>query len=120
MPKAYVLLSGGIDSTCALAIANEDWDSRVCTVTVNYGQRHSNEIQHAMMVAKHYENQNINHDITGFIQKGGLTDEDLEIPPVRYEDLPHGVSPTYVPFRNGTMLSLIAGMAAVDKEAEAV
>jgi 7-cyano-7-deazaguanine synthase len=60
------------------------------------------------------------HNIEGFISKGGLTDENLEIPPVDYEDLPHGVSPTYVPFRNGTMLSLVAGMAAVDPEAEAV
>jgi len=120
MPKAYVLLSGGVDSTAALAMANRDWDGRVCAVSVHYGQRHSNEIQHAVMVAQHYENQHITRDLSAVISKGGLTNEKLDIPQKSYEDLPHGVSPTYVPFRNGAMLSLVAGMAAIDDEAEAV
>lgn len=120
MPKAYVLLSGGVDSTTALAFANRDWEGRVTAVSVNYGQRHQKEIDQARKIAEHFSNQHIVRDITGFIQKGGLTDEGLEIPPVSYEDLPHGVSPTYVPFRNGTLLSLVAGMASVDPEAEAV
>ncbi len=120
MPKAYVLLSGGVDSSTALAIADKDWNGRVCAVSVKYGQRHLKEIDQAMEIAKHFEHQHITRDITGFIQKGGLTDEKLEIPSVSYDELPHGVSPTYVPFRNGTLLSLVAGMAAVDKEAEAV
>ncbi len=120
MPKAYVLLSGGVDSTTALAIANEDWNGRVAAVSINYGQRHTKEIDQAKLIADYFSNQFIVRDITGFIQKGGLTDESLDIPPVSYDDLPKGVSPTYVPFRNGTMLSLITGMAAVDEEAEAV
>ncbi len=120
MPKAYVLLSGGIDSSTVLAIANEDWEGRVCAVCVNYGQRHQKEIDCAQKVAEHFKNQFIVRDITGFIQKGGLTDTKLDIPTVSYDELPSGVSPTYVPFRNGTMLSLVAGMAAVDEEAEAV
>ncbi len=120
MPKAYVLLSGGVDSSTALAIANEAWGGRVCGVGVKYGQRHTKELDCAQEVAMHFENQFIIRDITGFISKGGLTDSELVIPPVRYDELPHGVSPTYVPFRNGTMLSLVAGMAAVDPEAEAV
>jgi len=120
MPKAYVLLSGGVDSSTALAMANEDWGGRVAAVSVIYGQRHTKEIKQAQKIAKFYDNQFIARDITGFISKGGLTDADLDIPPVSYEDLPHGVSPTYVPFRNGTMLSLVAGMASIDEEAEAV
>lgn len=120
MPKAYVLLSGGVDSSTALAMANEDWNGRVCGVSVNYGQRHTKEIEQARKVAAHFSNQFIVRDISGFISSGGLTDENLEIPPVDYDELPHGVSPTYVPFRNGTMLSLIAGMASIDEEAEAV
>ncbi len=120
MPKAYVLLSGGVDSSTALAIANEDWDGRVAAVAITYGQRHRKEINYANRICDHFKNQFIHRDIQGFIQKGGLTDENLDIPPVSYEDLPHGVSPTYVPFRNGIMLSLVAGMAAVDPEAEAV
>ncbi len=120
MPKAYVLLSGGVDSSTALAVANQDWDGRVCAVGVNYGQRHQKELVRAGHIAKKFKNQFIIRDIQGFIQKGGLTDDKLEIPPVSYADLPQGVSPTYVPFRNGTMLSLVTGMAAVDDEAEAV
>lgn len=120
MPKAYVLLSGGVDSTTALAVANRDFDGRVAAVSVNYGQRHTIEIDRAAEICRHFANQHIIHDIRGFIQKGGLTDEGLDIPPVSYDDLPHGVSPTYVPFRNGTLLSLAAGLASVDDEAEAV
>ncbi len=120
MPKAYVLLSGGVDSSVTLAIANRDWDGRVCAVGVNYGQRHTKELDQAQKVAEHFDNQFITRDIKGFIQTGGLTDPTLEIPPVRYDELPHGVSPTYVPFRNGTLLSLVVGMATVDEEAEAV
>ena len=120
MSKAYVLLSGGIDSSTVLAIANEDWKGSVTAVGVNYGQRHQKELDRAKQIADHFSNEFIIRDITGFIQKGGITDEDLKIPPVSYEDLPHGVSPTYVPFRNGTILSLVVGMATVDEEAEAV
>jgi 7-cyano-7-deazaguanine synthase len=120
MPKAYVLLSGGVDSTTALAIANDQWGGRVAAVSVNYGQRHTNELDYARKVCDYFSNQHIIKDISGFISTGGLTDGNLEIPPVGYDELPHGVSPTYVPFRNGTLLSLAAGMASVDPEAEAV
>lgn len=120
MPKAYVLLSGGVDSTTALAIANDQWDGRVCAVGINYGQRHTKELVQAEKIAKHFNNEWRVHDLRGNIQKGGLTDDELHIPAKSYAELPEGVSPTYVPFRNGTMLSIIAGMAAVDPEAEAV
>ncbi len=120
MPKAYVLLSGGIDSSTCLAVAARDWDGRVCAVSVKYGQRHTKEIGAAQAISEAFETAFVTRDITGFIQQGGLTDAGLEIPPVAYDELPKGVSPTYVPFRNGTLLSLIAGMAAVDDEAEAV
>lgn len=120
MPKAYVLLSGGIDSSTCLAIACREWGGRVTAVSVLYGQRHTKEIEAAKAIAAAYECQFIVRDITGFIQEGGITDDDLKIPPVSYDDLPKGVSPTYVPFRNATLLSLITGMATVDNEAEAV
>ena len=120
MSKAYVLLSGGVDSSTALAIANEDWNGSVTAVGVDYGQRHQKELEQAHLIADHFHNEWIVRDIQGFIQKGGLTDETLDIPPVSYDDLPSGVSPTYVPFRNGTMLSLIAGMAAIDPDAKTI
>ena len=120
MPKAYVLLSGGIDSTTCLAQAAEDWDGLVCGVSFNYGQRHTKEIEHAVRVAAALDCAFIEKDISGIIGKGGITDNALVMPQVSYDDLPGGVSPTYVPFRNGTLLSCITSLAATDPEAEAV
>jgi len=120
MPKAYVLLSGGLDSTVVLAMANETHEGRVCAVSVNYGQRHTVELDRAQEICRYYSNQHIIRDLSSVIQKGGLTDDSLKIPEQSYEELPEGVSPTYVPFRNGTMLSLLAGMASCDDEAEAI
>lgn len=120
MPKAYVLLSGGVDSTTALAIADQEYDGRVCAVSINYGQRHTVELKRAEQIAAYYNHQHVIRDVGDLIQKGGLTDPSLEMPEVSYDELPEGVSPTYVPFRNGTMLALIAGMASCDPEAEAV
>ncbi len=120
MPKAYVLLSGGIDSTTCLAQAVEDWDGRVVGVSFNYGQRHTKEIEHAEIVAAALQCAFIEKDISGIIGKGGITNNALVMPQVSYDELPEGVSPTYVPFRNATLLSVITSMAACDTEAEAV
>jgi len=120
MPKAYVLLSGGVDSSTCLAIAHKRFDGRVCGVGVNYGQRHSKELDSALAIAKHFDAQFIEKNLEGLIGAGGLTDDLLEIPQVSYEELPEGVSPTYVPFRNGLLLSLITSIASADPEAVAV
>lgn len=117
MPRAYVLLSGGIDSSACLAIANAEHDGMVCAVTISYGQRHKNEVKHACQIVRHYELALIHKDLTDIIGTGGLTDPDLVIPHKSYADLPEGVSPTYVPFRNGLFLSLIASIASADPEA---
>ena len=42
--NAFVLLSGGIDSSTCLAIANEEF-SQVEGVSVDYGQRHAKELE---------------------------------------------------------------------------
>jgi len=120
MSKAYVLLSGGVDSSTCLGIAVKQFDGSVTGVSFNYGQRHTKELEHARMVCDAY---NVPHEILnarGLIAKGGLTDDNLEMPHVSYADLPHGVSPTYVPFRNGTMLSLLTSHASTDEECEAI
>ncbi len=120
MPRAYVLLSGGIDSSACLAVANERHDGMVCAVSITYGQRHKNEIEHACEVVRHFQLAFIHKDLTGLIGTGGLTDESLVIPHKSYAELPEGVSPTYVPFRNGLFLSLIASIASADPEAVAI
>ena len=119
MAKAYVLASGGVDSSTCLALAKDTWEGSVCGVSMLYGQRHDKEVDHAKAVCTY---MNIAHmtwemEVLGM---GGLIDEELEIPPVSYDDLPKGVSPTFVPFRNGTLLSVITSIAVTDSEAEAV
>lgn len=119
--KAYVLLSGGIDSSTCLAYAIDKFGAdEVCAVSVHYGQRHTRELQFAEKQCSDY---GVKHDvvnIAGVIGIGGLTDADLDIPPVSYDELPHGVSPTYVPFRNGLLLSILTSRAAADPDAKEV
>jgi 7-cyano-7-deazaguanine synthase len=109
--KSYVLLSGGLDSTVCFHIALEQSQS-VEAISVNYGQRHSKEIEYANKTCKseYIEHKVLN--IAGILDGEGvmLSDASIEIPNISYADI-QGVSPTYVPFRNGTLLSLITAQA---------
>lgn len=113
--KVFVLLSGGVDSTTTLAIAADDFpDSAIECCTVDYGQRHLKEAECAAWQAEAYGADHVVIDASGLLT-GMLVDKGDEsnevIPEVSYADLPHGISPTYVSFRNGTMLSLLAARA---------
>lgn len=118
MSKAYVLLSGGMDSTTCLAMAiHEFGPAEVTAISIKYGQRHVKELTHARTIAREL---NVNWDIinlTGVVGKGGLTDLNLIVPDMSYDELPEGISPTYVPFRNGLMLAALASRAQADKDA---
>ena len=109
---AFVLLSGGIDSTTCLFKALKDMDgnpNRVKAFSMDYGQLHSKEMEAAKSIC---EAHNIEHqiiDIRGFAQ-GPLTDKPEAIPDCSYSDI-QGMSPTYMPFRNGMMLSQLAAKA---------
>ena len=54
--KAVVLLSGGLDSATALAIANDE-GFELHTLSFDYGQRHQREVEAALAVARHYHVQ---------------------------------------------------------------
>lgn len=115
-PKAVVLLSGGLDSATALAIARGD--GYTCyALSVDYGQRHSAELLAAERVARHLgvcEHRIVHLDIGQF---GGsaLTDTRIAVPETQVE----GIPVTYVPARNTVMLSLALGWAEV-LDAEAI
>jgi 7-cyano-7-deazaguanine synthase len=114
MHKVFTLLSGGVDSTTALAIARQEFpDDPIECVTINYGQRHSKEAFFAAAQASHYGADHRHLDakglLTGMLVDKGADNE--QIPDVSYADLPEGISPTYVSFRNGTFLSLLAARA---------
>lgn len=110
--RAFVLLSGGIDSTTCLYVAKKHMDKvggKVKAFSMNYGQRHSKEMDYAKTICKDLSIDFEVIDIQGFAT-GMLTDTDQEIPDCSYDEI-EGMSPTYMPFRNGFMLSRLAATA---------
>jgi 7-cyano-7-deazaguanine synthase len=113
MHKAFVLLSGGMDSTTCLhkAIADCGYDaSKVEAVSIDYGQRHLKETQYATATCKKLGVQRTLLSCSSLAGDAMLTNPDAPIPSIDYADI-KGVSPTYVPFRNGTLLSVITAHA---------
>ncbi len=110
MTKALVLHSGGIDSSTCLYMAAEVYgEDEIAGVSVNYGQRHSKEIDQARAICECLGCEHTTLNITP-PPSSMLTDPSKEVPDISYDDIT-GVSPTYVPFRNGLLLSTIAGVA---------
>jgi len=110
--RAVVLHSGGIDSSTCLYIARTQFDT-VVGLSIDYGQRHNKEIAAAAAVC---EAAGCKHRILEIepLPESLLTNPQKAIPKVSYSDLPQGVSPTYVPFRNGTLLSNVAAFASAN------
>jgi 7-cyano-7-deazaguanine synthase len=114
--RAVVLLSGGLDSYTAAAIAKQQRFS-LYALTVSYGQRHARELESARAVARALgveQQKEISVDLRAF---GGssLTSEEA-IP--RDRDLSSTgqasqIPSTYVPARNTIFLSLALGWAEV-------
>lgn len=103
--KAFVLMSGGIDSTTCFHLALRDHGAAI-GISIDYGQRHSQEIDHAAATCEAHGQPHHILDLTGIIPRTMLTDPDHEIPSISYSEI-KGVSPTYVPFRNGLMLAAV-------------
>jgi 7-cyano-7-deazaguanine synthase len=114
MHKVFCLLSGGVDSSTTLAIARDEFPSdELEAVTFDYGQRHKREAECAEYQAARFGASHHILDMKGMLT-GMLVDKganNAQIPDVSYAELPEGISPTYVSFRNGTMLSLLAARA---------
>jgi 7-cyano-7-deazaguanine synthase len=108
--RAFVLLSGGLDSTTALYQAIKDGHSEIEAVSINYGQRHKKEIDFARSTAARLDIPHTYIRIADILSGGTLTDPSAPIPKMSYSDLV-GVSPTYVPFRNGTMIAIVTAHA---------
>ena len=106
--KAVVLLSGGLDSATALAIAS-DRGYDCYALSVDYGQRHRSELEAAARVseAAGVPLKVLPLDLRA-IGGSALTD-DIEVP----ESETAGIPVTYVPARNTIMLSLALAYAEV-------
>jgi 7-cyano-7-deazaguanine synthase len=110
MKSAIVLLSGGLDSATALAIARSQ-GYRTFALSVHYGQRHVAELEAAARVAAAlgaYEHRIMGVDLAG-IGGSALTDNTVAVP----EAESAGIPVTYVPARNTLLLSLALGWAEV-------
>ncbi len=112
-PLAVVLLSGGLDSCVAAAVARQRFD--LALFHANYGQRTlSRELAAFRAQAEFFRvSQKLTVDLPFLAQIGGssLTDSRESIP-VEEED-PPGVPSTYVPFRNSILLAAAVAWAEV-------
>src|SRR5918999_2729225 len=112
--KAVILLSGGIDSATAAAIAQRD-QFDLHALTFRYGQRHEREIESAKKVAAWLPVEEHLIIESGLRAIGGsaLTDR-IEVPKGRStSEIEHGVPVTYVPARNTIFLAY--GMALAER-----
>lgn len=116
--QAVVLLSGGIDSTTCLAMAvNELGADNVKALCLSYGQKHDKELQSAMKVAKHCGVQLVVEEINPFqfsdcpLLKGRGDIQHKSYAEQLKEIGGEGTVDTYVPFRNGILLSVAAAFA---------
>lgn len=111
---AVVLLSGGLDSATALAVARRD-GFRCHALTIAYGQRHAAELAAARRVAvalEAVEQRVIELDLRVF--GGSALTADIPIPRDRSpETMSADIPITYVPARNTVFLSLALAWAEV-------
>ena len=110
--KAVVLLSGGLDSFTAAAVARQEGFG-LYALTVRYGQRHVQEIEAARRVGRELgvvDHVELAVDL-GAIGGSALT-TDLAIPKDRPLD-EDTIPATYVPARNTVLLALALGWAEV-------
>ena len=111
-PNAVVLLSGGLDSATALAIAvSEGYAAHA--ISFRYGQRHVVELECAARVAAALgarEHLIVDFDLRRF--GGSALTADIDVPKGRSpSDMAHGIPVTYVPARNTIFLSFALACA---------
>ena len=117
--KAVVSLSGGVDSATCLGIAVDRLGhENVVTVSVNYGQKHDKELKCAEALSAYYDVKHHVIDLTDVLKFSNcslLKDSTEKVPEGSYDEQigreANGKVATYVPFRNGLMLSSLAAFA---------
>lgn len=116
---AAVLLSGGIDSTTCLALAVSEFSAdEVFAVSFQYGQKHDKELECAKKIAERYNVEWVVYNLSGVFEQSdcSLLKNRRAVKHQSYaEQLSEmggsGTVDTYVPFRNGLMLSYTAACA---------
>ena len=113
-PRAVVLLSGGLDSTTALAVAKAEGFTAYA-MSFRYGQRHAVELDSARRVAQALGvGEHIVVDIDLRPIGGSALTADLVVPKGRSPaEMGEGIPVTYVPARNTIFLSFALAWAEV-------
>jgi 7-cyano-7-deazaguanine synthase len=124
LPRAVVLLSGGLDSTTALAQAIADGAKAVTCVSVQYGSKHNTREARAARDVVQYYSHSVFVDLeivnmpSRIFQSGksALMNE-IDMPHQTYKELMEGEgpSPTVVPFRNANLISIATAIAIRDE-----
>ncbi|WP_261428790.1 7-cyano-7-deazaguanine synthase QueC [Berryella wangjianweii] len=122
--RAVVLSSGGVDSTTCLALAVRRFGAvNVCALSVAYGQRHSRELESAQAIARHYGVEHHTLDLSRVLERSQnalMAGSKAQVRHATYADQAAqaaaegreaGPVSTYVPFRNGLMLSAAGAYA---------
>jgi 7-cyano-7-deazaguanine synthase len=109
-PLAIALLSGGLDSATAVALALEAGE-RVIGLSLDYGQRHRRELEAAATVADALGLEEHRTIAINLADWGGsaLTDPAIEVPGGGVE--PGVIPSTYVPGRNTVFIALALSLA---------
>lgn len=120
MGKALVLNSGGVDSTTCVGLAVKKYGKdNVITASLYYGQKHDKELECAKRIADYYGVRHIEEDISNVMKYAGdvctlvKTGNNIEHASYAEQIAKHGEGrvATYVPFRNGLLLSIAAAYA---------
>lgn len=119
MHKGLVLVSGGVDSATCLGLAVRDLKSEnVVAVSVIYGQKHSRELECAKDLILHYGVEHRIIDLSAIYTDSNcslLSHSNKEVPEGTYAEQQSASGQekvdTYIPFRNGLMLSAVAALA---------
>ena len=120
MKKAIVLSSGGVDSSTCVSLAVQDLGAEnVSTASIFYGQKHKKELQAARKVAEYYHVKHYEFDLSAIFRYSDCallegSTQGIEHKSYAEQMKEHGTGKvsTYVPFRNGLMLSTAAALAA--------
>ena len=111
---AVVLLSGGLDSATALAMAQAQGFTPYA-MSFRYGQQHAIELEAAKSVAQAFgvvEHRVVEIDLRAF--GGSALTDSIEVPKDRSTDaMTDGIPVTYVPARNTIFLSYALAWAEV-------
>ena len=113
-PKAVVLVSGGMDSATAGAVAREQ-GFELYALSFSYGQRHAAELDAAKQVAEWLGvRRHVVLEIDLRALGGSALTGDLQVPKdTPLEQIGNRIPATYVPARNTIFLSFAMGWAEV-------